>query len=92
LNKLKTMNDAPQPQTSSQVQSKVWPWIVIGLAVIVVLALLYLASPVAEEIPTAVRIPSKDNTAMIEKDLNSVQLEGLDAELNDIEKELSTPH
>ncbi len=67
-----------------------WLWVVLGILVLGVLFFLYLYStPATVEEPAGSLFPAADELTAVEQELGAVDLEGLDAELGDIEKELA---
>lgn len=77
-----------QPQMLPAPRSKTWVWAVI--AVVAIIALLFAVyyyyygyTPAPSDTAEGL-----DSTAAIEQDLQAIDIEGLDVELGDIEKEL----
>lgn len=80
--------DVSQPQMLPAPKSKTWAWVVIvivALSVLIFAVYYYYYGYTPAPSGTAEGV---DSTAAIEQDLQTVDLEGLDAGLGDIEKEL----
>lgn len=70
-------------------KSKTWAWVVIVVvALLVLLFAVYYYYYGYTPVPSGTAEEGLDSTAAIEQDLQTVDLEGLDAGLGDIEKEL----
>ena len=88
------MNGNPQPPMLPEPKKSIWLWVILGAAVLVVLVLafyLYYAPAGQEDClgPVSSSAIEEKAVADLEKDLQAESLEGLDAELNDIDLELA---
>ena len=86
-------NGSQQPPLLSQPKKSAWLWIVLGAVSVIVLifALYYYYSAYAptDYGPTGSVSTEEKNLSALEEGLQTESLDGLDAELGDIEKELS---